>query len=163
MDGVVDVESVVKEQSNKPVEGELKAFLAERDVACPGCGYSLRGLSQSACPECNHELELGVRLVEPKHGPYITMVVTWACVWGFHLLLGIIFVLKNWPQNERELLITAYLSGTAVFFGIIVYLVVKRRRRMAKWSSRVRLLVAVASVLLAVLAVFISFVVLDSM
>ncbi len=30
----------------------LKAYLAERDMACLGCGYNLRGLTQTVCPEC---------------------------------------------------------------------------------------------------------------
>jgi hypothetical protein len=30
----------------------LKAYLADRDTKCPGCGYNLRGLASSTCPEC---------------------------------------------------------------------------------------------------------------
>ena len=30
----------------------LAAVLAERDVTCPACGYTLRGLRQAGCPEC---------------------------------------------------------------------------------------------------------------
>ena len=30
----------------------LRQFLAERDVACPGCGYNLRGSAGKQCPEC---------------------------------------------------------------------------------------------------------------
>lgn len=30
----------------------LAEVLAERGVACPGCGYNLRGLSTPDCPEC---------------------------------------------------------------------------------------------------------------
>ncbi len=30
----------------------LVGFLSERDVACPGCGYNLRGLVGRVCPEC---------------------------------------------------------------------------------------------------------------
>lgn len=31
---------------------ELRALLADRDVACPGCGYNLRGLAGEVRPEC---------------------------------------------------------------------------------------------------------------
>lgn len=37
---------------------ELTAYLADRDVACPGCGYNLCGLLGTTCPECGRELEM---------------------------------------------------------------------------------------------------------
>jgi hypothetical protein len=36
----------------------LRAFLAERDVACPGCGYNLRNLTKNVCPECARQFFL---------------------------------------------------------------------------------------------------------
>lgn len=36
----------------------LRAFLADRDVPCPHCGYNLRGLQAGVCPECKHDLQL---------------------------------------------------------------------------------------------------------
>lgn len=38
----------------------VRAFLATRDVACPGCGYNLRGLAGTRCPECERPVTLGV-------------------------------------------------------------------------------------------------------
>jgi hypothetical protein len=32
--------------------GGLRDNLADRDSPCPGCGYSLRGLTGDTCPEC---------------------------------------------------------------------------------------------------------------
>jgi len=63
-------------------EPVLQAFVAERDTPCPGCGYSLRGLKTSRCPECNEELVLELRLAEPRltswlltiAGPFAGMV-----------------------------------------------------------------------------------------
>ncbi len=38
-------------------EGDrLLAFLATRDLACPGCGYNLRGLATPRCPECGRAI-----------------------------------------------------------------------------------------------------------
>ncbi len=34
------------------------AYLAERDVPCPKCGYNLRGIRGARCPECAHPIEL---------------------------------------------------------------------------------------------------------
>ncbi len=43
-----------------PPPGVLAEFLATRDAPCPRCGYNLRGLSASRCPECNTEIQLGI-------------------------------------------------------------------------------------------------------
>ncbi|MCE7973090.1 MAG: hypothetical protein DYG92_02010 [Leptolyngbya sp. PLA1] len=40
----------------------LAAFLAEHDVACPNCGYNLRGLDKPRCPECGVTLTVTVTL-----------------------------------------------------------------------------------------------------
>ncbi len=42
----------------------LAAFLAKRDVACPGCGASLKGNEGDRCQACNHPLSL----MELRHG-----------------------------------------------------------------------------------------------
>jgi hypothetical protein len=39
---------------------DLREYVAERDVACPSCGYNLRGLESSTCPECGCGLRLEV-------------------------------------------------------------------------------------------------------
>lgn len=41
----------------RPEKG-LVGFLADRDVACPACGYNLRGLEDAVCPECSRVLRL---------------------------------------------------------------------------------------------------------
>ena len=52
-----------------PTDSDLRRrYLAERDVPCPGCGYNLRGLAAGACPECNQDLELGIKLASPRIG-----------------------------------------------------------------------------------------------
>lgn len=45
----------MSESTAQPV---LQQFLADRDVPCPHCGYNLRGLQASVCPECKHDLQL---------------------------------------------------------------------------------------------------------
>ena len=57
-----------------PAEG-LRAFLAGRDVECPGCGYNLRDLGGSRCPECGDELVLRVGLAEPRQGALIAGLI----------------------------------------------------------------------------------------
>ncbi len=38
-------------------EAALNRLLAESDVRCPDCGYNLRGLESTVCPECGIPLE----------------------------------------------------------------------------------------------------------
>jgi hypothetical protein len=39
----------------------LRAYLAERDEPCTGCGYVLRGAVGSSCPECAAPIVLGLQ------------------------------------------------------------------------------------------------------
>ena len=43
----------------------LLAFVQERDVRCPLCGYNLRNLTRPVCPECRQSLELTVGVKQP--------------------------------------------------------------------------------------------------
>lgn len=70
--------------------GLMRQFLAERDTPCPGCGYNLRGLTGSACPECNQALQLSVGLVEPRLGAFVAGVV------GLGMSLGFCAVMLAW-------------------------------------------------------------------
>lgn len=47
---------------NEPAEQSevVRGFLAMRDMACPGCGYNLRGSAGEACPECGRAIELAL-------------------------------------------------------------------------------------------------------
>lgn len=69
---------------------DLRAYLAERDVACPGCGYNLRGLVSNRCPECHQRVALGVALAEPKQRAFIAGLV------GISLPLGFCVMLLAW-------------------------------------------------------------------
>lgn len=67
----------------------LPVFLAARDVACPSCGYNLRGLREARCPECGEAIALQVGLVEPRQAAGITGLIGLAAGAGMNgLLLG---------------------------------------------------------------------------
>ena len=60
----------------------LRLYLAERDEACPGCGYNLRGLSGERCPECARELVLAVAdraVLGPRTRRWIRIFATLMC------------------------------------------------------------------------------------
>ena len=65
----------------------LAAFLADRDVQCPRCGYNLRGITSGRCPECGDPLELRVGLVWPKQKAMLTGLIGLALGCGLNGLL----------------------------------------------------------------------------
>jgi hypothetical protein len=40
------------------VPERIADYLSDRDVACPGCRYNLRGARSDRCPECGKELSI---------------------------------------------------------------------------------------------------------
>lgn len=61
--------------SGSETQSVLHAFLADRDVPCPNCGYNLRGLVTTHCPECRQELVLCLRTAERNWTAFIWTVV----------------------------------------------------------------------------------------
>jgi hypothetical protein len=99
---------------------ELTAYLAERDVDCPVCGYNLRGVPGRVCPECGRPIRLPAR--PPVHYifwkvglagmllTYSALAVLAASVAFGHLFVGLIaalflceapFRLGRWRRTKR--------------------------------------------------------------
>ncbi len=68
-------------------DDHLLRFVAGRNVACPGCGYNVRDLRTDRCPECGDQLELSLRLAEPRQGALIAGLVGLAAGAGLGGLL----------------------------------------------------------------------------
>lgn len=136
----------------------LKTFLAERDEPCPNCGYNLRGLMSDTCPECRQELVLGVRVREPKHGPYITAVVGLACGAGFHVFLSAIVLINViFGRSVRDAEHLIYLVIIDVLQAALLFLFIRFRKHMAKWNAPTRLSAAAAAWLATVCSVVITY------
>ena len=74
---------------------QLVAYLADRDVACTGCGYNLRGIRGGRCPECNEDLVLRVGLAEPRLGAVVASLAgSWCCAGMTGALLFCLTVLS---------------------------------------------------------------------
>jgi hypothetical protein len=93
------------DNGNAPGDGLLKAFLCDRDVACPQCDYNLRNLHGSRCPECGEVLTLGVNLVEPRQKLLIAGLIGLAAGVGFNGLLMIYLCIqmleRHWGGRLR--------------------------------------------------------------
>ncbi len=72
-----------------PIQEELlRAFLKDRDVACPLCQYNLRNLTATACPECGKGIELAVKAREVSVQAWAVLTVVMSLPAG----VGIIFL-----------------------------------------------------------------------
>ncbi len=137
----------------------LANYLADRDEACPSCGYNLRGLASDRCPECMTELVLRVAMAEPRLGLFLSTVVAWSLGAGFSLLLLVYLLVvmviasRSLPPMD-EFLVTP-VGGTLLEGGAVVLLVVNQRR-VRRWPlpKRVALLVAGATCTLVNVCVF---------
>lgn len=117
----------------------LRAFLAERDAACPSCGYNLRGLPSPACPECNQALRLQVGLVEPRLGHFIAGLVGLAMGFGFCLIVG------SWGIAEapRAVMLLPLAIGVAVLGpSLLLWIRARAKFRRASRTSRTTLVIA---------------------
>lgn len=96
----------------------LRAFLAERDVACPGCGYNLRGLTGDACPECHETIHLGVVPGDTAWGTLVGTIVALSIaagmagvVAGFSLFMT---MFRNGPHPSERFVFMYYPAATFV-------------------------------------------------
>lgn len=88
-------------------QSQLQQYLAERDVACPSCGYNLRGLTGDRCPECNELLALKVGLSEPKLAEWMVGLVGIGMSTGFCLIVllwGMVMSFRSRGPVFEELL-----------------------------------------------------------
>lgn len=133
---------------SEPDGGEmLRAYLAERDEACPSCGYNLRGLLGGACPECGRRLRLQVGLVEPRLAWFVTGVVGLSMGIGFGVLLLMIIVFF---QPTRELIGCWPFAATAALNGTLLWAWVLGRRRMGRCGGALRWMLALGGVALSI-------------
>jgi hypothetical protein len=123
---------------SEPASGPdlVAAFLADHDVPCPRCGYNLRGLNASACPECSLKLNLGIH---PAHGD--GRVVRWALItliafggvcaysllsWMFRLIVW--YYGPSWPPMTYWAHSLPQLLTSVVFSVLVIGTLVSYRR-----------------------------------
>lgn len=118
---------------------QLAQFLSTRDVPCPGCGYNLRHLASSRCPECAEEIRLGVHLAEPKQGLLMAGLIglsAGAGLSGLLILYALIIILTKDISHLGEFFI---INGIGVmFFGPALFLWLRHWRRILRFSTRAR-------------------------
>lgn len=138
----------------------LRTFLAERDEPCPNCGYNLRGLGTSTCPECRHGLVLCLRSV---HRGWTSLILTiiglaFAAVPAFVMVWVVAFiVLTDSGGISRDELkkLVVYPGLTALIFGVLLRFVCgsRARARFLRWSLAARTSAAAAAWLASIVVI----------
>lgn len=143
---------------NDPAPELLRAFLGEHDVACPGCGYNLRNLQGSRCPECGDELHLQVGLVEPRQAAGIAGLIGLAAGAGLSgLLLGYVLIRLTLSGDQfsdmgRFLLINC---GGLAIESVAILLWLRNWRRIRRLNTPARRALVIACWGLTLLNLFV--------
>jgi hypothetical protein len=117
----------------------LKEYLADRDVPCPICGYSLRGLQRADCPECAHQLLLGIGLAQEGPTAYAFAMAPLGIglvIEGLVLLASARF---GRAFDELDPQVIFEVASVVFYAGAMGTLAVRRRRflqlpSVEKWS-----------------------------
>lgn len=137
----------------------LTEYLAERDEACPRCGYNLRGLTGGRCPECGDQLRLQIGLLEPRLGPYIALLVAGCLGLGGSALFSIL-ALSAAPLNWWSTAPARLMLGQFVLCALLVPFVLARRHRLRRarpsrqWLWAILAWVMVAALWTAIVVLF---------
>ena len=85
-----------------PAHGDLLcALLADTDAPCPGCGYNLRGLRTSECPECGDPLAIRLSRRAPKHAAIALAGVPVAAGAGYAIVWSSAVFLYGMEDSQR--------------------------------------------------------------
>ena len=118
----------------------LLAFVRDRDVACPLCGYNLRALSAPRCPECRKNLVLTVGLRE-THVLWLMITVA-PCFFSGIAAVLLFAPLIIFPGAPRFILLADAFGFASGAIGIL--LIVRRRAFMRQSGGRQRLWAGIA-------------------
>jgi hypothetical protein len=118
-------------------QSELLAhFLAARDIPCPSCGYNLRDLRTTACPECGQPLNVRLDAADPRTARYLACVLALggaASVMATELGVVLPQVAENgsmsYLNTGEQFLFVWYPAGVTLAALIALCLLIRRRGR----------------------------------
>ena len=129
-------------------DADLVAWLRDRDVPCPLCGYNLRRLAMPRCPECGQPLRLGVSLAEPYLKAWVATAAAVLLPAGMGVLWLFMIPRRGFPRGSESV------ANVPVIYQVLAVplsaVVVVGRRRFQRWPRLAQRFAAVAATSLAV-------------
>ena len=159
-------------QENEGVASEqemLRLYLENRDVPCPACGYNIKQLQSSTCPECGRELKLSVGLVGLSNlwiTALVAAIVPAACGLPFHLLILIALghgASLSDATSEPEGVIFLMLVFYALCCTVFTILLIVMRQRFMRLNLRTQGGFATALIIGGVFAGFVGLALIGSL
>jgi len=135
----------------------LRAYLADRDAACPVCGYNLRGLDSQKCPECGATLDWRALSAGLKRGPWLAALISIGLALGLMLTVSVAGIRANlvvppWGRAWGPVVIH---GGGAVLYALALFTIIWKRRRF--WwigrANQVRLAAVICALVWLIAAV----------
>ncbi len=126
----------------------LVRWLAEHEERCPVCQYGLRGLVVARCPECGHDLELGVRAPRLRLLPWAGLVAFICMALGFDgvvaLVITVVLIRAGPPPGSRPWIVYFSMVGASLLMGTLLWLVLARRVKFLSLPAAVQARAALA-------------------
>ena len=142
----------------------LKMLLAVRDIPCPVCGYNLRAITSTNCPECGAKLDLRVGSTDLKLGPWLAALLVIGLPMGFLAgvaLLGLtVGIVEN---NLEDLTFAGGLLIPAIFMAGVLAMLIRRRRSIWCWPRWLQVLLPVLLLIASVVITVVVFAVIGIM
>jgi len=110
----------------------LRAFLRDRDIPCPRCGYNLRALPDANCPECGAPLTIHIGSPRMALGAWLGAVISICIPLGFSLTMSAVAAYsalrgETWIESDvTAMLVLGTSNGVLALF---VWLLIRRRER----------------------------------
>ncbi|MCZ6543549.1 MAG: hypothetical protein O6768_07770 [Planctomycetota bacterium] len=128
----------------------LKLLLVARDIPCPVCGYNLRAIASTNCPECGAKLDLRVGSTDLKLGPWLAALLAGA------LPLGIVSFVLVIGLAVDPIFFAVFFVG-ALAYIMLLALVVRNRRAFWKQPRKRQWWLAVCSAIVSLVLLLVVF------
>ncbi len=142
----------------------LELLLAARDIPCPVCGYNLRAIASTNCPECGAQLDLRVGSTDLKLGPWLASLLVVGLPLGFlagAAVLGLVVGIVE--DNLEDLMFAGGLLIPVTFMAGMLAMLIRRRRSIWRWSPLRQVLLALLMLITSVVITVVVFAVIGIM
>lgn len=116
----------------------LVEFLRANDAPCPLCGYNLRGLTVTVCPECRQPLELTVGLRHANVGWFVLTIVPGVFSGMASLFLIALLVVVMVTEGGSPPLPVVGVALFGLSSGVVALVLIARRRRFLRMLPSVQ-------------------------